>query len=159
MTSKTTQPWLFYSYPWMPYPRRIQLYLREKQIPSTSVIIVRVTDPQNGNRVVDSQAETYPPRPEGSPPILAIPTDQEDSPWIFVRQSMATINFLETVTSPGGQLVDVQTRDLYPNLRQFYQAFSGRKSAKREEESGELAGEDVIEKMRFWHDGVWRAVR
>ncbi len=92
-------PFLLYSYPWMPFPRRIAIYLREKQIPSTHVRIVRVSDPKDGNRVVDF---SFPPRPAGSLPVLAVPsekTGEDGKPveWFHIRQSMAIIHILEEI--------------------------------------------------------------
>lgn len=76
----------------MPFPRRLIIYLREKQIPQSLVRVVRVSDPQDGNQVVDS---SLPPRPPGSLPILAIPHADSKDKWTYIRQSMAIINFLE----------------------------------------------------------------
>lgn len=90
-------PWLLYAYPWMPYPRRCTIYLHEKQISEDTVKVVRVFDPGGGNQVVE--ADLFPQRPTGSLPTLAIPspeTNRNGKPkeWVYVRQSMAIINFL-----------------------------------------------------------------
>ena len=95
--SKFFFPWLLYAYPWMPYPRRVIIYLRERGIPNSLVTIVQVSDPQAGNQVVDS---SFPPRPAGSLPILAIPSAEKDKDgkpreWTYIRQSMAIIGYLE----------------------------------------------------------------
>jgi glutathione S-transferase len=66
-------PYLLYVYPWIPFPRRIIIYLREKGIPSSLVKVVPVSDPQNGN----AAPTEYPPRPSGSLPILVIPSPDE----------------------------------------------------------------------------------
>jgi hypothetical protein len=81
----------------MPFPRRVLIYLREKKIPANLVEIVRVSDPGDGNEVVDT---SYPPRPAGSLPILTIASEQKDEndvpkEQLHVRQSMAIIYFLE----------------------------------------------------------------
>lgn len=110
---KPSFPFLLYSYPWMPFPRRVTLYLREKQIPGSLVRIVPVSDPQDGNEVVD---KTLPRRPAGSLPILAIPHAGASDEWTYIRQSMAIIHFLEELcetkpdgfTSPAGPLLPTQ---------------------------------------------------
>ena len=87
----------------MPFPRRVIIYLREKGIPESLVKVARVTDPQNGNAVVDS---SLPARPAGSLPILAIPSmiNEESSnanQWVYIRQSMSIINYLEELCNTG----------------------------------------------------------
>lgn len=109
---QTSSPWLLYSYPWMPFPRRIAGYLSEKRILSSVIQIVHVSDPQLGNAVVEPQAAWAPPRPEGSLPILAIPPDNSTSSWTYVRQSMAIIAYLEEATAPGGMLSHINARPL-----------------------------------------------
>ena len=94
---KPTFPWLLYAYPWMPYPRRVIIYLREKGIPDSLVKVAQVSDPQSGNEVVDS---SLPSRPAGSLPILAIPSSAAGE-WVYARQSMAIINFLEELCEGG----------------------------------------------------------
>ncbi|KAK0854452.1 hypothetical protein LTR87_017973, partial [Friedmanniomyces endolithicus] len=95
----TTRQSLLYAYPWMPYPRRVIIYLREKAIPSSLVTVVRVSDPQLG----DAAPPEYPPRPAGSLPILAIPTN--DSPghatYTYIRQSNAIMNYLDELCDEG----------------------------------------------------------
>ncbi len=81
---------LLYAYPWMPYPRRVIIYLREKGIPPSLVTIVRDSDPQLGNVVPPE----YPPKPPGSLPILAVPSADE-SRYTYIGQSLAIINYLE----------------------------------------------------------------
>lgn len=99
---------LLYVYPWMPYPRRIIIYLREKKISSNLVTIVSVSDPQDG----DTAAHGYPPRPLGSLPILAIPKsaveveskpkeDDANGNYIFLGQSLAIIDYLEELCDSG----------------------------------------------------------
>lgn len=87
-------PFLLYSYPWMPYPRLIGIYLREKRIPASFVTIVPVSEPYDGDAVISS--DKYPSRPKGSLPILAI----HESPSFkgdvtYIRQSSAILNFLD----------------------------------------------------------------
>jgi glutathione S-transferase len=98
-----SQPWLLYAYPWMPFPRRVIIYLREKNIPSSLVTIVPVSDPQLG----DTAAEGFPPRPIGSLPILAIPdsdsADSKSEPYIYIRQSLAIMNYLDELCDAGAQ--------------------------------------------------------
>ena len=103
---KPAFPFLLYVYPWMPFPRRVTLYLREKQIPQALVRVARV----EGDKVYDS---SLPPRPPGSLPILAIPHADEENDCTYVRQSMAIIYFLEQLcetkqygfSSPTGPLM------------------------------------------------------
>ncbi|KAJ9654830.1 hypothetical protein H2198_006185 [Neophaeococcomyces mojaviensis] len=111
-TPESNFPWLLYAYPWMPYPRRVSLYLSEKRISSTAIQIVHVSDPQAGNCVVPSQASKYPPRPAGSLPILAIPPSAGRTETLYIRQSMAIINFLEEQCAPSGELKHVGAREL-----------------------------------------------
>lgn len=102
-----TVPWLLYAWPWAPYPRRIMIYLREKGIPESQVKVVHV----QGNDVVTPDC---PPRPEGSLPLLAIPTQQQahnNTPfkpvgthdasqghsYTYIRQSLAIMTFLDEV--------------------------------------------------------------
>ncbi|KAF2481610.1 hypothetical protein BDY17DRAFT_325134 [Neohortaea acidophila] len=89
-------PWLLYAYPWMPFPRRVIIYLREKRIPSSLVTVVRVSTPQDEDQAVDS---SYPPRPTGSLPILVVPSAEENgsASGLQIRQSMAIMHFLEEV--------------------------------------------------------------
>ncbi|KAK0269292.1 hypothetical protein LTR54_017539 [Friedmanniomyces endolithicus] len=95
----TTRQSLLYAYPWTPYPRRVIIYLREKAIPSSLVTVVRVSDPQLG----DAAPPEYPPRPAGSLPILAMPTN--DSPghatYTYIRQSNAIMNYLDELCDEG----------------------------------------------------------
>ncbi|KAL7948678.1 hypothetical protein V8C42DRAFT_311987 [Trichoderma barbatum] len=90
-------PWLLYVYPWMPYPRRVIIYLREKGIPSSTVTIVPVTDPQLVNQV-DSR---FPAKPPGSLPILAIPQDDNGANFTYVRQSLAIMSYLDELCDNG----------------------------------------------------------
>lgn len=105
-------PWLLYSYPWMPFPRRIAGYLSEKRILSSVIKIIQVSDPQLGDAVVEHQAASIPPRPEGSLPILAIPPQASNENWTYIRQSMAIITYLEEAMMPGGSLSHVDSRAL-----------------------------------------------
>jgi glutathione S-transferase len=90
-------PWLLYAYPWMPYPRRVIIYLREKGIPSSLVTIVPVSDPQLGSGVDPK----YPPKPPGSLPILAIPQDDSGHNFSYVRQSLAIMNYIDELCDGG----------------------------------------------------------
>lgn len=81
----------------MPYPRRVIIYLREKGIPESLVKVAHVSDPQNGNEVVDT---SLPKRPAGSLPILAIPSEGNRE-WLYIRQSMSIINYLEELCNNG----------------------------------------------------------
>lgn len=111
---KPAFPLLLYAYPWMPYPRRPIIYLREKKIPQSLVKVVRVSVDQSGTQVVDA---SFPPRPAGSLPILAIPHADDKDKWTHIRQSMAIINFLEELcetkqygfSSPTGPLMPTNT--------------------------------------------------
>lgn len=112
MSPRASLPWLLYAYPWMPYPRRITIYLAEKRIHSSAIRIINVSDPQSGNAVVPSQASSVPPRPEGSLPILAISPLVESGEWVYVRQSMAIIGYVEEACAPGGALAGIGAREL-----------------------------------------------
>ncbi|KAJ9659360.1 hypothetical protein H2201_007385 [Coniosporium apollinis] len=95
-----SRPYLLYVYPWMPYPRRVLIYLREKCIPSSLVTVVLVSDPQLGSKAPPQ----YPPKPPGSLPILAIPCEDDsgNSPsFIYIRQSLAIINYLDELCDAG----------------------------------------------------------
>jgi glutathione S-transferase len=95
----TARPWLLYAYPWMPYPRRVIIYLREKGIPSSLVKVVPVTDPQLG----DSAPPEFPPKPTGSLPILAIPPGgyRNNQSYTYIRQSNAIMSFLDELCEEG----------------------------------------------------------
>jgi glutathione S-transferase len=100
MPLKPSLPLLLYSYPWMPYPRVVGIYLREKRIPESLVKVVRVSDPQQGDAVVDSTS--FPSRPKGSLPILAIHHSAEAGKEVtYIRQSSAIINFLDDLCDAG----------------------------------------------------------
>lgn len=100
ITLKPSFPLLVYSYPWMPYPRIIGIYLREKHIPANLVKVVAVSDPQDGDVVIESAS--FPPRPKGSLPILAIhPSNGEASDVTYIRQSSAILNFLDELCDEG----------------------------------------------------------
>ena len=90
-------PWLLYAYPWMPYPRRVIIYLREKGIPSSLVTVVPVSDPQLGS-AVDPK---YPPKPPGSLPVLAIPQDDSGLNFSYIRQSLAIMNYIDELCDGG----------------------------------------------------------
>ncbi|KAI4215112.1 MAG: hypothetical protein LQ351_002427, partial [Letrouitia transgressa] len=85
----------------MPYPRRVIIYLREKNISPSLITIVPVSDPQMGNVAPPD----YPPRPSGSLPILAIPKSDSSSQaledFIYIRQSLAIMNYLEDLCESG----------------------------------------------------------
>ncbi|OBT68123.1 hypothetical protein VE03_01448 [Pseudogymnoascus sp. 23342-1-I1] len=96
----SSRPWLLYAYPWMPFPRRVTIYLREKRIPPSLVTVVPVSDPQLGN----SAPPEFPPRPQGSLPILAIPSahgTQDEPPYLFIHQSLAIMNYLDELCDSG----------------------------------------------------------
>lgn len=106
-----TLPLLLYIYPWMPFPRRVTIYLHEKRIPPTLVRTVRVSDPQDGNKVTDP---SLPPRPPGSLPILAIQHADAEDKWTYIRQSMAIISFLEDLCEAGDYGFSSPTGRLMP---------------------------------------------
>ncbi|KAL4902355.1 hypothetical protein BDW74DRAFT_180860 [Aspergillus multicolor] len=111
MSISTSEPWLLYAYPWQPYPRRLVIYLRERSIPSSLVTVVTVSDVQFGAKVPDG----FPPKPPGSLPILAIPKKNQngsdsstsgpngarESEFIFIKQSLAIMEFLEDACNKG----------------------------------------------------------
>ncbi|VUC25650.1 unnamed protein product [Clonostachys rosea] len=94
-----SRPWLLYAYPWMPFPRRVTIYLREKGIPLSLVTVVPVSDPQLG----DAAPKAFPPRPAGSLPILAIPDSKSSGveSYSYVRQSLAIMNYLDELCDAG----------------------------------------------------------
>lgn len=106
-----SKPYLLYFYPWMPYPRRVIIYLREKGISSSVVTVVPVTDPQLGSI---APAE-FSPKPPGSLPILAIPIseNQAKSPedFVYIRQSLAIMNYLDDLCDAG---LDGFPKSAYP---------------------------------------------
>jgi glutathione S-transferase len=95
---KPSFPWLLYAYPWMPFPRRVIIYLRERKIPSSLITIVPVTDPHRGAQVPPN----FPPKPPGSLPQLLVPceADSGDSSIVF-RQSASIINYIEELCTTG----------------------------------------------------------
>ncbi|CAH0055620.1 unnamed protein product [Clonostachys solani] len=95
------RPWLLYVYPWMPFPRRVTIYLREKGIGPSLVTVVPVSDPQLG----DEAPKSFPPRPAGSLPILAIPDSKSpgSGSYTYVRQSIAIMNYLDELCDAGEQ--------------------------------------------------------
>ncbi|RDW61833.1 uncharacterized protein DSM5745_10505 [Aspergillus mulundensis] len=105
MPTFTSKPWLLYAYPWQPYPRRLVIYLRERNIPSSLVTVVNVSDVQFGAKVPAG----FPPKPPGSLPILAIPKEKEPKPptqgaaaeFLFIKQSIAIMEFLEEACNAG----------------------------------------------------------
>jgi glutathione S-transferase len=89
--------WLLYAYPWMPYPRRIIIYLREKGIPESLIQVVECD--VKTNDVVDHR---FPSKPAGSLPLLVIPSEEKDAAGnpkdqFIIRQSMTIIYFLEKI--------------------------------------------------------------
>ena len=89
-----SRPHLLYVYPWMPYPRRVTLYLRERDIAPALVTVVPVSDPQKGDKIIPPG---LPARPRGSLPILAIPSPNPTHPtcYTYLSQSVAIMNYLE----------------------------------------------------------------
>jgi glutathione S-transferase len=100
---QSNSPCLLYVYPWMPYPRRVIIYLAEKGISPSLVTIVSA-----GNFPGDTASATpgYRPPPLGSLPILAIPkpsasdADGKDN-YLYIRQTAAIINYLEDLCDTG----------------------------------------------------------
>ncbi|KAI9933651.1 hypothetical protein ASPWEDRAFT_620702 [Aspergillus wentii DTO 134E9] len=89
-------PWLLYAYPWQPFPRRLVIYLRERNIPSSLITLVPVSDVQFG----DKPPPGFPPRPVGSLPILVIPqADGEKS--VYIKQSIAIMEYIEETCLAG----------------------------------------------------------
>ena len=91
--------YLLHAYPWMPFPRRVIIYLREKGIPPSLVTVVPVSDPQLG----DAAPANFPPRPKGCLPILIIPPPEHDSntPPTYIRQSVAIMNYVDELSDAG----------------------------------------------------------
>ena len=99
-------PSLLYVYPWMPYPRRVLIYLREHNISASIVTVVPISDPGQG----DKAAEGFPDRPLGSLPILAVPpTGAEEGKaealdgWTLIRQSVPIMQYLQRMIVSGGE--------------------------------------------------------
>jgi glutathione S-transferase len=84
------KPYLLYAYPWMPYPRRVIIYLREKGLPSSLVQVVHVSLSAAGN----AAPPEFPPRPQGSLPVLVL----DD---MHIRQSVAIMNYLDELCDSG----------------------------------------------------------
>ncbi|KAI6357095.1 hypothetical protein MCOR25_007738 [Pyricularia grisea] len=96
--SKTLSfPHLLYVYPWMPFPRRVIIYLREKGI-HNAVEIVPI-DFSSQTALLDKH-KNYPLKPPGSLPILVLPT-RDGSPPVKIGQSMAILNYLEDMCAAG----------------------------------------------------------
>ncbi len=84
----------------MPYPRLIGIYLREKRIPTSLVRVVAVSDPYDGDAVIES--DKYPQRPKGSLPILAINSSSDvEGDVTYIRQSSAILDFLDELCDEG----------------------------------------------------------
>lgn len=83
----------------MPFPRRVIIFLREKNIPKSKVTIVPVSDPGLG----DQAAQGFPARPTGSLPILAIPNSEvsNEPSYTYIRQSLAIMNYLDELCDSG----------------------------------------------------------
>ncbi|PRP88473.1 hypothetical protein PROFUN_03190 [Planoprotostelium fungivorum] len=91
------RPYLLYSYPWMPYPRRVLIFLRERNIPQHLVRPVAVSDPgPNGDRA----EEGFPPRPPGSLPVLAVPRADDDG-YDHIGDSVAIMRYLDGCCQRG----------------------------------------------------------
>ncbi|PYI26331.1 hypothetical protein BP00DRAFT_419793 [Aspergillus indologenus CBS 114.80] len=87
-----SKPWLLYAYPQQPFPRRVVIYVRARNIPLSIVTVVHVSDAQLGNKV----PEGIPPQPPGRLSILAMPNPSSDrQPFIFVKQSIAIMEFFQ----------------------------------------------------------------
>ncbi|CEN59331.1 hypothetical protein ASPCAL01783 [Aspergillus calidoustus] len=101
MSTSTATPWFLYAYPWQPFPRRVIIYLRERNIPSSLVTVVHVSDVQFGGET----PEGFPPKPPGSLPILAIPRastgGETNDDFIYIKQSIAIMEFLEDACNTG----------------------------------------------------------
>ena len=57
----------------------------------------------------------------------------------------------------GQKAKDVYGREVierYAKIREFYDAFKTRDSAKRDPEAGEVAAEATLKKMQTWADGI-----
>jgi len=78
------------------------IYLREKGISSELVKIVPVTDGSDG-KPGQQVAPEFPPKPAGSLPILAIPSEGSDGNISFthIRQSLAIMNCLDEICDAG----------------------------------------------------------
>ncbi|KAL2851092.1 hypothetical protein BJY01DRAFT_261124 [Aspergillus pseudoustus] len=93
-------PWLLYAYPWQPFPRRVIIYLRERNILSSLVTVVHVSDVQFGGKTPAG----FPPKPPGSLPILAIPnasSSGDGGDFIYIKQSISIMEFLEEACNTG----------------------------------------------------------
>ncbi|RVX74524.1 hypothetical protein B0A52_01650 [Exophiala mesophila] len=96
-------PWLLYTYAWMPYPRRISIYLREKNIPESLIRIIDCWDPATEGML---REENLPAKPAGSLPILAIPNHggaegHSDKGYTYIRQSVAIIKYIDEHCDQG----------------------------------------------------------
>ncbi|KAH8838394.1 hypothetical protein MCOR27_011536 [Pyricularia oryzae] len=90
-------PHLLYVYPWMPFPRRVIIYLREKGL-QNAVEIVPI-DFSTKTALLDKH-QNYPPKPAGSLPILVLPARDETAP-VKIGQSMAILHYLEDMCAAG----------------------------------------------------------
>lgn len=82
--------------PWGLYPRRILIYLAERNLLSTVRIIPLSISQTTGGMV---PPPGYPTPPKGTVPILEI------SPGVYLRQSLAILQYLERTYPPPGAAV------------------------------------------------------
>ena len=116
--------WLLYAYPWIPFPRRVIVYLRERGILDSLVKVVQVSDTQSGNhQFLEFTKDCY-------------GVDM-------------TIGSGEKVLDVYGR----EVVEDFPKLTEFYAAFRTPESVRIDVSAGEVAFEKVLKRAQTWAPG------
>lgn len=102
---------LLYASDFTYFPRRVLIYLKEKKIQDG--MITKVHTWFTPERTTESSPD-FPPKPPGSIPILAIP-DGKEGKFIYIRQSLAIINYLEDLTEDPNSGLKASTPSMRGN--------------------------------------------
>lgn len=102
---------LLYASDYTYFPRRVLIYLKEKKFEAG--IITKVPTWFTLQRTMESSPD-FPPKPAGSIPILAIP-DRKEGQFIYIRQSLAILNYLEDLTEDPSSGVKASTLSMRGN--------------------------------------------
>ncbi|KAE8445679.1 hypothetical protein EG329_012977 [Mollisiaceae sp. DMI_Dod_QoI] len=87
-------PMLLYASDFTYFPRRVLIYIKEKKIDPSMITKVPTWFTPEGT--MESSSD-FPTKPAGSIPILAVP-DRKEGQFIYIRQSLAILNYLEDLT-------------------------------------------------------------
>jgi glutathione S-transferase len=108
-STRTTQstPLRLWVIPWGLYPRRVTIYLREKQLGPEIIEVIPVYFDLSTGKLAAS-----PGRPEGTLPVLEVkrPSKEGGGDGEYVMQSTAILEYLEDLTAGGGFDADTETR-------------------------------------------------